>query len=352
MVVVPPPSGAQSIQTVVVPVPGEPLPPDRLQLATEALRADGMVILAGAIPMDVLDSLSAKMNEDMLQVSVNDGDLDFGDSNAVIGEEGKAGEERKPRDFRGIRPPPLHPHLHREIVYNAAAVRVSAALLGPEPTLMTYATNSSFPGSAQQGVHADCPFPAHPDHTTTNGRSPGVVLNIPLHDFTIENGATLVYPGSHLNVDPVVIASDNVGDSNAPSDAALASRHAVRPAEQPCPKRGDIVIRDLRLWHGGMPNRSDHPRAMLAMVHVAADYRGPRELHYFWGFEAEETSRDFWHDSILRTSVAFLPAPIAYQSGGHSKPRTPLQLAYEHRVETGDTYILQQQQQQQQQAKI
>ncbi len=187
MAVPPPPSSEQSIKSIPVGVPGAELPARQIREATEALHADGMVILAGAIPLAVLDSLSAKMEEDMVSYSVNDGDLDFGDTNTVIGEEGKAGEERKPRDFRGIRPPPFHPHLHREIVYNAAAVRVSAAVLGPEPTLCTYATNSAFPGSAQQGVHADCPFPTQPGHATTDRRSPGVVLNVPLHDFTVEN---------------------------------------------------------------------------------------------------------------------------------------------------------------------
>ncbi len=92
------------------------------------------------------------------------------------------------------------------------------------------------------------------------------------------------------------------------------------------------------LTDGGMPNRSNVPRAMLVMVHIAADYRGPRELPYFWGFDAEDTSRDFWHDATLRTSVAFLPAPIKYQSGGHSQPLTPLKMAYEHRVAQGATY--------------
>eukprot|EP01043_Picozoa_sp_COSAG02_P002832 COSAG02_NODE_67_length_42609_cov_14.506681_15_plen_174_part_00 len=56
------------------------------------------------------------------------------------------------------------------------------------------------------------------------------------------------------------------------------------------------------LTDGGMPNRSNVPRAMLVMVHIAADYRGPRELPCFWGFDAEDTSRDFWHDATLRTS--------------------------------------------------
>ena len=242
-----------------------------------------MVILGGAVPLATLDSLGAKMTADAHAFSVNDGwctcsllhaprpplpaprqtplsdqqpvavcgkpaaatsgDFDFGSDNTAIGEEGEAGGARKPRDFRGIRPPPFPPHLHRDVIYNAAAVSVSSALLGPEPTLMTYATNSSFPGSAQQGVHADAPFPVLPHHITTDGRAPGFVLNVPLHDFSIENGATIVYPGSHLNEQPTVISSE--GD--VIQDHRLAQRHAVRPAEQPCPKRGDIIVRDLRL---------------------------------------------------------------------------------------------------------
>jgi hypothetical protein len=67
-------------------------------------------------------------------------------------------------------------------------------------------------------------------------------------DWTAAQGATIIYPGSHTNTNPVVVASENRGDSNALSDERLVERHAVRPAEQPCPRRGDIVIRDLRLW--------------------------------------------------------------------------------------------------------
>ena len=59
-----------------------------------------------------------------------------------------------------------------------------AAMTTSKIKLMTYATNSSFPGSAEQGVHADASFPLEAHHVTTDGRSPGLVLNVPrgLHD--------------------------------------------------------------------------------------------------------------------------------------------------------------------------
>ena len=239
-----------TVRRVEVPVPGEPLPPALLEAAVAAMAADGIVILGGAIPLAVHRALADKMTEDMLTLNVNDGDLDFGhgdeESVAAIGEEGQKGEaERRPKDFRGIRPPPFAPHLHREIVYNEAACQVSGAYLGPEPTLVTYATNSSFPGSQQQGVHADNPFPLDPTHVAN--RSPGLVLNIPIQDYSVENGATLTYPGSHLNTSPTVTMDELVGGTVIPP-ARLAEREACRPSEQPCPRRGDIVLRDLRLW--------------------------------------------------------------------------------------------------------
>jgi ectoine hydroxylase-related dioxygenase (phytanoyl-CoA dioxygenase family) len=40
-------------------------------------------------------------------------------------------------------------------------------------------------------------------------------------------------------------------------------------------KKGSIIIRDLRLWHGGKPNLSEDPRVMLAMSKFSADTMYP-----------------------------------------------------------------------------
>lgn len=36
---------------------------------------------------------------------------------------------------------------------------------------------------------------------------------------------------------------------------------------------GSIIVRDLRLWHAGMPNTTNDIRVMLAMIHFAPWYR-------------------------------------------------------------------------------
>lgn len=43
-------------------------------------------------------------------------------------------------------------------------------------------------------------------------------------------------------------------------------------------KKGSIIIRDLRLWHAGMPNRTDEPRVMLAFVVQPAWWQGKSKV--------------------------------------------------------------------------
>lgn len=45
----------------------------------------------------------------------------------------------------------------------------------------------------------------------------------------------------------------------------VEERRKVRPPIQPVCGKGDIMLRDLRTWHAGMPNESDGYRIMLAL---------------------------------------------------------------------------------------
>lgn len=101
------------------------------------------------------------------------------------------------------------------------------------------------------------------------------VANIPLCDFNVSNGATEFWLGSHLTTstsDQIIATADDViGDQN-PGDPHCEiqsdireQRRAIRaPIQAEC-QRGDIMIRDLRLWHAGMPNESDEDRIMIAI---------------------------------------------------------------------------------------
>jgi len=51
-------------------------------------------------------------------------------------------------------------------------------------------------------------------------------------------------------------------------------------------KRGGILIRDLRLWHAGMPNQTEQPRPMIAMIHYARWMQTDPPLKFPKGTEA------------------------------------------------------------------
>jgi len=184
---------------------------------------------------------------------------------------------------------------------------VSCEYLGDErnPTLVTYGANSSYPGIAQQHTHRDAANPGvdgAPAPTETN--TPGVVINVPMQDFTELNGATQVFLGTHL-------------EPGMP-DVAKAEGEESRTIA----RKGDLLIRDLRLCHGGMPNTSTEIRTMLAMVQICTKTESGEDVDGkgFRGFAAEAGSEGFWQHPRLDTSVWFLEKPIEYRLPGHSTP--------------------------------
>ena len=91
-----------------------------------------------------------------------------------------------------------------------------------------------------------------------------IVVNIPLVDFTAENGCTELWPGSHLIVDPPIDVNDPYHAYHICSEeraATLPSIRLVMPA-------GSVVVRDMRCWHRAMPNHTDKTRTMIAIVYL------------------------------------------------------------------------------------
>lgn len=78
-----------------------------------------------------------------------------------------------------------------------------------------------------------------------------------LDDFTTENGATRLAPGSHQ------------GPKRKPSRAETV------PAEMPA---GSVLLFSGRLYHGAGPNRSDRPRLGVAIEYIVPWLR-PCEAH-------------------------------------------------------------------------
>lgn len=111
----------------------------------------------------------------------------------------------------------------------------------------------------RQPVHADADF-EHPSHPFA------LVVNVGLVDMIPENGSTEVWLGTHTYTG---IADQEGAHGERASgrikESLLEQRRALAPPVQPVIPKGSVVIRDLRLWHAGMPNKTNDVRVMLAM---------------------------------------------------------------------------------------
>ncbi|GKT47075.1 kanamycin B dioxygenase [Colletotrichum spaethianum] len=147
---------------------------------------------------------------------------------------------------------------------------------GPRPKLTFLSANSSMPPlpsspPQRQPVHSDADF-AHPAHPFA------LVTNIPLVTMTPANGSTELWLGTHTADVSAQEGAHGDRASGRIREPLLAARAAVRGPSQPTVRKGSIVLRDLRLWHAGMPNSTADVRVMLAMIRFASWYRNPMRL--------------------------------------------------------------------------
>ncbi|MEQ7123745.1 phytanoyl-CoA dioxygenase family protein [Actinopolymorpha sp. B11F2] len=214
----------------------------RLSATLRTFRDSGMVIIRNAYDADRIATLRASYDDLLAQ------------------------ERSAPNGSRSVQPtdgqnhiqmqmPLLPPFADVDVVAHPVVAQVLAAVLGTDYRCCLYNSNTAFPGSTHQQVHRDA-GPVFGSGLGVPTPTTGVVLNIPLCDFTEENGSTEVWPGSHLIVDH----PDDAGAELTDRARALASARFNIPV-------GAIALRDLRLWHRGTPNQSDGARTMLAIVY-------------------------------------------------------------------------------------
>ncbi|WP_432878783.1 phytanoyl-CoA dioxygenase family protein [Kribbella sp. CA-245084] len=124
--------------------------------------------------------------------------------------------------------------------------RVLAAMqhvLG-EFKLSSLNSRAALPGEGHQALHADSGHPVEPgEYEVCNS----IWL---LDDFTPENGATRVVPGSHRRGTMPGDEMPNPGDPH-PDQIQLTG------------KAGTVVIFNSHLWHGGTQNQTQSPRRAL-----------------------------------------------------------------------------------------
>ncbi len=110
--------------------------------------------------------------------------------------------------------------------------------------LFSLNSRAAHPGQGHQGLHTDFGEPVQPgDFRVCNS----IWL---LDDFTPENGATRVVPGSHLS-------------ASMPHQKMADPTRAHPDEEQILGPAGTVVIFNSHMWHGGTLNRTDRPRRAM-----------------------------------------------------------------------------------------
>ena len=137
------------------------------------------------------------------------------------------------------------------------------ALMAPAPlTLVSYLVGYRAKLSQCTGLIKDQGAPALALHADHSGKFPApwgklsnyTVVTWVLTDYTRENGALCVWPGSHRFSRPV------------PPDMTMAHDHEdIRVIEVPA---GSVIAWHGSLWHGAVPRTAEGNRMTLVLPHV------------------------------------------------------------------------------------
>lgn len=156
------------------------------------------------------------------------------------------------------------------LLANPFVMPVLEELLGPEFYCKFVSSDVCVKDAILQSPHSDIDL----DDVFRNNRwmPRGFMVNVPLMECGLHNGPLEVWPGgSHFwsaeLLDKFGI-QPNVQDGRNPLvEQAAEFFPSVKVVLNP----GEILIRDLTMWHRGTPNPTDIPRAMLSIAFFRKD---------------------------------------------------------------------------------
>ncbi|OQE16567.1 hypothetical protein PENFLA_c027G08429 [Penicillium flavigenum] len=222
---------------------------ENIQAGVEQFHKNGFIIIENSIPCHILDNVREQMTKDI------DSSLAWPRVQFNHGVQHKNISQT---------PPLAAKFLHKELWANPHAIAIIENILGPRPELSFVSSNIALPGGiGRQAVHSDAyhehlPFPFC------------IEVYVFLSDASAENGVTELWPGTHEGFNK----KDHIPHERGWIPKSLINERAkVSPPIQPATKKGSICMRDLRLWHAGMPNFTQEPRIMMAFLYFPRWYR-------------------------------------------------------------------------------
>jgi len=226
----------------------------KIRHAVLAMHRDGIVIVENAIEESHLDTLRRRMLGDVYELIAREAthynfeDKDIGNVSQV---------------------PPFFPgYIFQDIVANPIGAAIMSAVIGPRSEFRWFHGNTAVKSTKRQVVHCDFGWDYY-DFPT------GIVTNIMLQDVAPANGSTEIWLGTHKLASLKQHAKPPLRGMDP---GAVEERRRVRPPVYPCMKKGSLILRDMRLWHAGMPNSTDTPRFMLGFLNFPSWYENSMKL--------------------------------------------------------------------------
>ena len=171
-------------------------------------------------------------------------------------------------DFEGYRSERVYALLAKsplfaDLAAHPLVLEVCEAVLGANFMLGACLAINTHPGETVQPMHFDDSF-----YKVPRPRPPyGISAFWNIDEFTVENGATQIIPGSHRWGDdaPIGAAFDHSFEPGfvQPEEHHPGLQSAVMPA-------GSLMIAMGTLWHRGGANRSDKARLLITPQYCAA----------------------------------------------------------------------------------
>jgi len=158
------------------------------------------------------------------------------------------------------------PYVCADLAANPLIESVVEEVLGDGAWLGFYNGNVNCPGSTSQPLHFDRPYSwKTPEEAEAHGQTwppPTTTLScsVALAEITEENGATEIYPGSQRETEVATWTTNRLKDRPDLIEAWGPPGRMEIPT-------GAVCFRDPRMWHRGVPNHSDRPRAMLGLTY-------------------------------------------------------------------------------------
>lgn len=204
-----------------------------LQAHVDRIARDGYTIVEGALDPGFVE----RLHDDLLRL-----ERELGINPATNAFEGS----KTMRIYNLL----VHGELYQQIPVHPNVLPVVERVLDSGCLISSLSSIAILPGEVPQPIHADDQLiPIPKPHVALVCNSMWAVT-----DFTEDNGATRIIPGSHLR----------------DSSPAFGATHDSIPAEMP---RGSVMIYHGSLWHGGGTNRTSERRVGIAMNYCAGYIR-------------------------------------------------------------------------------